>query len=319
MNGKYEACKVLLTTCSNSQKDEKIVFVTDPTSFEVAKAMWDAAEDYPLKSIVMMDERTMHGQDPNDVISVAMKEADVIFGITKFSLFHSKARSNAVQNGARFINMVDYNVDMLKKGGLYVDFEEQGKVCSKVAELIVGDEIRIKTEKGTDFVAKINGRPAVPQYARSLVKGSSSSPPDIECAIGAIEGTANGVVFIDGSIPHPKLGLIEDDIKLTIKDSKIIDISGGEQAKVLAQILKDFDDTNVYMVGEIGIGLNPMCELNGRMLEDEGAFGTVHFGIGSSTSFHGTIDCPYHLDLVFRNPSVTVDERTILKNGELDF
>lgn len=319
MNNSLKACEILLTVCADCKKDEKILFVTDPSSRKVANNMWDAAKEYSNKSLIMMDERTMHGQDPNEMVAVAMKEADVVFGVTSFSLFHSNARKNASAKGTRFINMVDYSLEMLEKGGIYVDFVEQGKVCSKVAESIVGDVIKITTEKGTDFTAVIKGRPAVPQYGRSIVKGSVSSPPDIECAIGPIEGTANGVVYIDGSIPHPELGLITDDIKLTIVDSKIIDISGGEQAKILARVLEDFDDQNVYHIGEIGLGLNPMCNLTGRMLEDEGVMGTVHFGIGDSTSFHGTIESPYHVDLVFRKPTVIVDGYRLLDDGELTF
>ena len=317
MKNQYVACSVLLTTCSNCQKDENILFVTDDTSFEVTGCMWDAAQEYKCKSIVKMGDRTMHGQEPTKIVAAAMESADVIFGITTFSLFHTEARRNAVAKGARFINMVDYKVGMLEKGGLYVDFIEQGKVLDKVAEQIVGDTIRITSAKGTDITAKITGRPAVPQYARSLEKGTISSPPDIECAIGPLEDTSNGVVVIDGSIPHPELGLITDTIKLTLENGKIVDISGGKQAQILARIMKDFKDPNAYYLGEIGIGLNPMCSLNGCMLEDEGCMGTVHFGFGSNTSFSGIIESKFHLDMVFVAPTVTVDGNIILDSGKL--
>jgi len=319
VNNPYEACNVLLTTCSNSQKEENILFVTDDTSLEVARVMWGAAKDYRNKSIVMMSDRTMHGQEPTTIVAAAMASADVIFGITKFSLFHTEARRNAVANGGRFVNMVDYTISMLEKGGLYVDFIEQGEVVDKVAEQIVGDVIRIQTARGTDITAKITGRPAVPQYARSLKKGTSSSPPDIECAVGPLEDTSSGVVVIDGSIPHPELGLITDEIKLTLEKGKIVDISGGKQAQILARIMKDFNDPNAYYLGEIGIGLNPMCTLNGRMLEDEGCMGTVHFGFGSNTSFFGIIESRFHLDMVFVAPTVTVDGKIILDNGKVTF
>lgn len=319
MKNQYEACSVLLTTCSNCQKDENILFVTDDTSFEVARCMWDAAQEYKCKSIVMMSDRTMHGQEPTKIIAAAMESADVIFGITTFSLFHTEARRNAVAKGGRFVNMVDYKVSMLEKGGLYVDFIEQGKVLDKVAAQIVGETIRITTAKGTDITAKITGRPAVPQYARSLEKGSISSPPDIECAVGPLEDTSNGVVVIDGSIPHPELGLITDEIKLTLENGRIVDISGGKQAQILARIMKDFNDPNAYYLGEIGIGLNPLCSLNGRMLEDEGCMGTVHFGFGNNTSFFGIIESGFHLDMVFVAPTVTVDGNFILDSGKLLF
>lgn len=319
VNNQYRACDVLLTTCSNSRKDENILLITDDTSYEVARAMWDAAKDYVNKSIVMMNERTMHGQEPTEIVAAAMASADVIFGITKFSLMHSDARRNAVAKGARFVNMVDYNVSMLEKGGLYADFVAQGKIADKVAENLIGDVIRITTSNGTDITAKITGRPAVPQYARSIEKGASSSPPDIECAVAPLEDTSRGIVVVDGSIPHPELGLITEKIKLTLENGKIIDISGGKQAQTLARIMKEFNDTKAYYLGEIGIGLNPMCTLNGRMLEDEGCMGTVHFGFGSNVSFFGTIESKFHLDMVFVAPSVSVDGNIILNNGKLTF
>ena len=62
---------------------------------------------------------------------------------------------------------------------------------------------------------------------------ASSSPPDIECAICAVEGTANMHCHCGRGIPHPKLGLIHGDILLKIKDSKIVEITGEDQAKSL--------------------------------------------------------------------------------------
>lgn len=318
MKNKYEACNVLLTTCSDCKIDENILIVTDPTSFEVAKIMWDAMGDYKNKSIVLMDERTMHGQDTNKVVAAAMAKADVIFGCTKFSLFHSQARRDAVANGARFVNMVDYNVEMMEKGGLYCDFEEIGKVCTEVAKKLEGGKVcHITTANGSDFTCSIADRSPTPQYARSLVAGASSSPPDVECATCAVEGTGEGVVYIDGSIPHPELGLITDEIKLTIKKGLIVDITGGDQAQKLKRIMEEFNDPNVYNIGEIGLGLNTMCELNGRMLEDEGCGGTIHFGCGDNRGFGGTVASAYHLDMVFRNPSMTVDGKVILDQGKV--
>ena len=178
------ACNVLLTTCSNCEKHEDLLFVTDMTSLEVALTMWEAAKDFPNKSLIMMDERTMHGQEPTRAVTAAMLASNVIFGCTKFSLMHSEARRQAVQNGARFVNMVDYNMKMLDEGGLLTDFETQGKLADKVAGVLEGNSIQITSTSGTNLTASISKRPACPQYARSLQSGTSSSPPDIECEIG---------------------------------------------------------------------------------------------------------------------------------------
>jgi leucyl aminopeptidase (aminopeptidase T) len=313
-----KAANVLLTTCSNCKKDEKILFVTDPDSFEVAKIMWDAATDFPNKTLVMMKETNMHGEDPIELVGHAMKNADVIFGITKFSLFHSQARKDAVANGARFVNMVDYNTKMMEKGGLHCNFEEIGKVCSIVSSKLENRKIcRITTAKGTDFTCEIEGIKPTPQYGRSLNPGSSSSPPDIECATCALEGTGEGIIVVDGSIPHPELGLIVEDIKLTVKKGFIVKVEGGQQAEVLERILKDFNDPNVYNLGEIGIGLNPMCELNGSMLEDEGCSETLHFGAGDNRGFGGKTASKYHLDIIIKEPDLEVDGEKILDKGRV--
>lgn len=312
-----QACEILLTTCSASKPEEKLLFVTDPTSQAVAQAMWDNSSEFPYRSLVMMTERTMHGQEPNPVATVAMAEADVIFGITKFSLFHSNARRHAVAKGARFVNMVDYQLSMLEEGGLFVDFDTQGQVCKEVGERFLGEKVRITSPAGTDLQASISGRKTVPQFGRSLKPGDSSSPPDIECANCAVEETAEGMIVIDGSIPHPLLGLIHEPIHLRIVKGAIVAIEGGEQARILADVLAGFEDENVYKVGEIGIGLNPECCLNGRMLEDEGCGGTMHFGFGSNTGFFGKLESPYHLDMVLRLPTIEVDGRVIVERGNV--
>lgn len=314
---KYKACETLLNVCAQCKKDEKILIITDPDAYPIAKALWDAAEDYPERSMIMMPTQTTHGEEPTALVAAAMMAADVIFRPTTFSISSTDAKRNACANGARDLNCSDYDQRMLESGGLYADFEGMGPVMDRVAKVFQGDTVRITTPLGTDITANITGRINLPQYGRSIVPGQSSSPPDIECAIGANDGTMEGVAFIDGSIPHPLLGLIKEPIRFDIKGSKIVKISGGEQAAIFQKLLDDYNMPEVFHIGEIGIGMNPACDLTGRMLEDEGCAGTVHFGVGDDRGFAGTNSCPVHLDCVFRNPTLTVDGTVILKDGEL--
>jgi len=317
MHDPKEACQVLLTTSSGCKKNEKILIVTDFESYPVAKALWDAAEEFHQKSMIMMEPRGMHGKEPTDLVADAMKNADVIFGATTYSLFHTNARREASKNGARFVNMVDYTIDMLKDGGLYADFITQGKVNDQLAIDMCGVKAHVTSALGTDLYADFTGRPTCPQYARSIKEGSASSPPNVECAVAPIENSTHGVIVVDGSIPHPELGLIEEPIRLTIEEGKIVEISGGKQASILKEVLDSFEDPNAYYVGEVGVGMNPLCTLNGRMLEDEGAYGTVHFGFGSNISFGGNIQSACHLDMVIKDPVFTVDDKLIVDKGTI--
>lgn len=317
----YKACQTLLDVCAQCKKDEKILIITDPDALPIAQALWDAAEDYPERSLIMMPTQTTHGEEPTALVAAAMMAADVIFRPTTFSISSTDAKRNACANGARDLNCSDFDQRMLESGGLYADFIGMGEVMDRVAKVFQGSKVEITTPSGTHVTADITGRINLPQYGRSIVPGQSSSPPDIECAIGANDGTMEGVAYIDGSIPHPLLGLIKEPIRFDIKGSKIVGISGGEQAEIFKKILDDLSATykngEQYHIGEIGIGMNPACDLTGRMLEDEGCYGTVHFGVGDDRGFAGTNNCASHLDCVFRNPTLTVDGKVILKDGKL--
>src|SRR5690554_3187355 len=133
------AVQVLLTTCAGAKKNEAILFVTDDTSREISEIMWDNTRDFSNRSIAMMSDRRMHGDEPPAAVAAAMANADIIFGITKFSMFHTEARRNAVKNGARFVNMADYSTDMMEDGGLFVDFIAQGKLLDRLSDVLEGN------------------------------------------------------------------------------------------------------------------------------------------------------------------------------------
>ena len=130
------APEILLTTCVAAQKNEKILFVCDDMGAEIAQLMWDCSADFPNRAVARMTDRQMHGAEPPDTVAAAMAQADVIFGITRFSLFHSAARRGAVANGARFANMADYCKEMLSYGGLFVDFEKQGALMDCFSDIL---------------------------------------------------------------------------------------------------------------------------------------------------------------------------------------
>lgn len=199
----YEACRRLLTTCANCQPDENILIVTDTDSLEIGMALWDAAEEFPKKTMVMMEPRKMHGEEPTPLVAAAMLKADVIFRATKFSLSHSHARRDACAAGARDLNCCDYSIEMLEKGGLYTDFEADRKYVDQLLKSMAnGDQVHITSEAGTDYYASIKGHKLFPQYGMVRNPGETCSPPDIEMASGAMPGTAHGKIVVDGSITH---------------------------------------------------------------------------------------------------------------------
>ena len=136
-------------------------------------------------------------------------------------------------------------------------------------------------------------------------------------ALGPVEGTAEGVLVIDGSIPHPLLDLIHEPITCRVEHGVVTEVTGGGQADILRKILADFQDPTVYNVGEVGLGLNPLCRLRGVMAEDEGSFGNMHVGLGKNLNFGGHVDSPLHLDMVIKDVTIQIDDTFIMRDGKL--
>lgn len=53
------------------------------------------------------------------------------------------------------------------------------------------------------------------------------------------------------------------------------------------------------------------------MLEDEGVFGSLHIGVGTSITLGGVIKAACHYDLIMTKPTLIADGVVILKDGEL--
>lgn len=313
-----KGCEILLHTCGAVKKGERVLVITDDTSCAIGEIMYACAAAFTPATLVRMPDRTTHGEAPTDAVAAAMKAADVIFSATTFSLYNTDARIRAAEeNGTRFVNMADYSMEMLEAGCLFTDWDEIRRLVDRTKEIIVGQELTLTTPAGTNLRTSIAGRHADTGYGVSQEAGEASSPPDAEAAVGPADDSAEGVLVIDGSIPLPGLGLLKEPVTLKVEKGYIVSITGGREAKILEETLASYRDPRVYLVAEVGFGLNPAAHLSGRMLEDEGVFGTMHIGIGNNLSYGGTNNTPVHIDLIMKNPTCIVDGHYVYKDGQL--
>jgi leucyl aminopeptidase (aminopeptidase T) len=247
-----------------------------------------------------------------------MNKADVLIMPLKFSMTHAEATTEARKLGARVLSLGDYNEGMLAKGGIEADFLKNEKVVRGVAEILGrGKKAEVTTPRGTKITMDISGRRGFCEPGFAYEPGSIAGPPNVEANVGPLEGTAEGVLVVDGSILHPDLGVILDPIRIALQGGNITEIQGGNQADIFRRLLSSMNDSGTYNIAELGIGLNPCSVVSGSMLEDEGAYGTCHIGIGDNTSFDGTVKAVSHIDLVMRKPTIVIDGDTIQKDGEL--
>ena len=108
-----------------------------------------------------------------------------------------------------------------------------------------------------------------------------------------------------------------------VKDGIVTEISGGADARKLADALAALEDPMVYNVAELGIGLNPMAKLSmtkmtGSQSQDKGIYGTCHIGAGSNITWGGNIKVTTHFDFILYAPKIELDGNVLLENYQFN-
>jgi 2,5-dihydroxypyridine 5,6-dioxygenase len=264
-----------------------------------------------------MPPRKLDGEEPPDGIAAAMQHADLVVSLVARSITHTKAVQTALQAGARAIMLTAFTESMLLRGGIDHDFRANRKFCFQVANLLSNArQAHLTSSGGTDLWMDISDRPGNPHSGVVLGPGEMTTVPNVESSVSPVEGSAEGVIVGDASVPYYDIGLLTDPIRMDVSAGKVIRISGGPQANLIEQMMAEPNDPNVYNIAQLSFGLNPMCRMQGIMLEDEGVYGTSHIGIGTSTLLGGNVRASMHFDIIMWRPTLELDGTVVLREGQ---
>ncbi len=313
-----KGAKTLVEVCAAVKPQENVLIVTDFAKMPIAEAVATAAYSLGAEvAICTIVPRSGHGQEPPPPIAEAMKNADVIFTPVTYSITHTRAVKNACEAGSRIIAMTDFREHMLIKGGLEADFNETKIMCQKMAQAFEkSTEVVLTSTGGTRLTMRKEGRPGNALFC-IVEPGQMSPAPNVEANFSPIEGSAEGVIVADASIPYIDIGILTEAVIATVEKGMITDIKGGHQANLLAKDLRSRNDPQVYNVAELGVGLNPKCLMQGIMLEDEGVYGSVHIGIGTNITLGGNVKAAIHYDLLMWGGTIELDGNIALEKGEV--
>lgn len=316
----YKVVDHLLDHCASIRQHKNVLILCDNSTRDIADFFLQRALlKHSAVKMQGVKEATRHGVEPPSPIAEMMRTTSLIICLCKFSLAHTRARIDAQNQGACFLSLPLYSWELLNEEALTVDFKAQYSVVKKVAGILTaGSKIHISTPKGTDILLDGSGRVgnACPGFVDA--EHQLGSPPDIEVNISPVEDRSEGRVVIDGSITCPELGLLTDNVVLIVKQGRIVQIESRnvQYIKILEKIFENLDSKR-RILAECGIGLNPLAKLTGTMLTDEGALGFMHFGFGSNHTVGGMNNVDFHLDFVFGEATLTVDNYVVLQAGNL--
>ncbi len=318
-NTMQHGAKKLVEVNGRVRPGESVVVVTDRDMTAIADLVASAARDVGAEVVTcVMPKREQDGQEPPAPAAAAMREAHVIFSAVSVSITHTRAMRTALDRGARAILMTAYTEETLTSAALLeTDFEAQAQLCKRLGDALArGEHLRLSSPRGTNLAFSIAGRTA--NVLTNIPDPGELAPvPDIEVNVVPVEGSAQGRLVVDASVPYLGIGILDQPIECSVEDGYITSMRGGNQVQVLKAALDSHNDRNCYNVAELGVGLNPNAQLTGRMLDDEGVMGTIHIGIGTSYTLGGTVVAPTHYDLLMWHPIIEVDGRVVQRGREL--
>jgi leucyl aminopeptidase (aminopeptidase T) len=312
MDEMRKAIETALADCLALKEGEAFLSIGDEPSREIATAFWEVAKGMKTESIyVEIIPRATHAEEPPAAVASMMRKVDVIVAPTSKSLSHTRARKAACDGGARVATLPGITRDVLVRG-LSADYRAIAERTRRLAEIITsGRAARITSGAGTDLSMSIEERKGLADTGIVHTPGDFSNLPAGEAFVAPVQGSAEGLLVVDGSMAG--VGVIKELIKITIEKGEAIRIEGSQ---VLEEIMEKYG-RDARNVAELGIGTNDKVKLSGSVLEDEKVLGTVHVALGDNSTFGGNVSVPVHLDGIIRNPVLTIDGRVLVKDGKL--
>ena len=311
-----EAARIAVEECMGLTRGETCLVVTDEPCRTVGRALWEAARAVGSEALLLqIVPRTRNGEEPPPAVADLMKTSSVVLCPTSKSLTHTRARREACDAGARIATLPGITEEMMGRA-LNADYAAIAERSRKLAHILSeGRRATLTTPAGTDLCFALHGRRAYADTGIVHRPGESSNLPAGEAYIAPIEGKTEGTLVVDGAMAG--VGVIEDEvIEITVRGGLAVGFSGGAAAENLASLVEPLGDAALN-IAELGIGTNDRAAVSGNVLEDEKAIGTVHVAIGDNRSMGGTVSVESHLDGILLRPTLLVDGRAVMSDGEI--
>jgi leucyl aminopeptidase (aminopeptidase T) len=332
----------LLLKCVSLEIGDTFALFYDETSDDVFDVMHSAAEKLGL---VMLSRRVETGAQARfgkgEELSLddltALSDAMAIVTVLSDHAAGTPYRGALIKAGAaadkRLAHMPGVRPEFFEHA-VDVDYGTIARRCDDLAfAMAIGQTALIKSYcfddlgnsvQENELRFSIGGIDRLPVVSTGLIpRGTWGNVPGAETFIAPVEGTAEGKYVLNGSFKDHVLSGTSN-IVLTFAGGRLVNIEGTEDIlpafRRFIAMLQSRVSPKALCLAEFGIGVNPAIDhLVGKPLMDEKCVGTAHIAIGGNSGYGGTLVADVHEDFVTRLPTVEIDDRLILENGNDKF
>jgi aminopeptidase len=344
-----KAAEVAVQEVLGVKEGEEVVIITN---FEgdvvpIAKALYEACLAVKAKTVILVQpQKTQYDFAERLVLDAVASAPDVIISVCAHKVGKDPYGMNigyVGRDGKKYNHVFDLVLDGDKRSRSFwspgatvdmfertiaIDYKAMRELAAKLkAVLDEGREVRVTSPAGTDLRFSIEGRKGQVDDGDFRLPGKGGNLPCGEAYISPKNQTAEGVIVFDGTVDLiPDSVIPETPVKVVFKGGFVTEVSGGLEAERLLEVIrkgeqmardvgKVEEERNARALGELGIGINPAATMTCNMLEDEKVWRTVHFAIGMNLDNDG--HAFIHQDCLVKRPSLWVDGRQIMKDGDI--
>jgi leucyl aminopeptidase (aminopeptidase T) len=300
--------------CLGVSAGERIAILHNPPQKAIAQALAEASQERGAAVVmVAFAELARHGEEPPAGVAAAIAGADAAFGVTTYSLSHTRSRVEATRRGVRFASLPGVTEEVFARA-LRADPDELTRLGAAVAaQITAADEVHISCPRGSDAVLSVHGRDGRNDDGTLSGPGAFGNLPAGEAYVAPVEVEGEGTLVFDGSVAGH--GLLEEPLTVRLEGGAIVEASGPTADWFLRTL--DAGGPNGRHVAELGIGTNAAAQIVGIVLEDEKVHGTIHVAFGASSGIGGVNDAGVHLDAIMRTPTLRIGDRIVCEAGTL--
>ncbi len=268
-------------------------------------------------TVITMCPRDHGGIDPPPPVGGALLASQVVVLQTSFATFHTRTIRETLARGVRVCEFWGVTEDMMVRGGITEDPGWLERTSRRVAELMTAaKQARLTTSEGTELRVELAGRKAIPLASTARHPGSFCSLPAGESAMAPLEGTATGKIVKPYLVEHREIGRPLELLEIAIQNGQAVEITGGIEARRLKELLAESGSSS-HNFAEFALGTNRRCRVEVGIREAKKAWGTAHVALGDNQSLGGVVESPLHIDFILLRPTVWLDGREVVRNGQL--
>ncbi len=306
---------LVVKTCMEVKPRQQILIVADDgtRSLRIGQQLAEACDAEGAEVVMsIMPKRAYNGQEPPRSIAEAMQFTDVVVVVCEgYGIEHTNAGKAAREKGIRFVNCQSEHHFINE-----VSVEDLLQIkarCENLATIVSQSATaRVTTPDGTKLSMSIKGRKGLPLYPLSGAP-IIVVPEYAEVAVAPVEGSTEGILVSDVGVRgwnRPR-----EPLRLTIKGGRVTEAACKSDYLPRFKKLTATDENASNCAAELGFGASHTMPRT--VLASGSVIGTIHIAVGRNNDIGGETYSKIHSDLVMSKPTVWLDDRCILENGEL--